>query len=286
MCLVALALDAHPRFPLVLAANRDEFFARPSSPMDWWTPDGDTRAVLAGRDLQAGGSWLGLTATGRLAVVTNVRRPALPVPGAPSRGALVLRWLQADTSTEAFAASVADARFASFNLLALDLARRDAAWLGSAQREPQPLRAGVHGLSNAALDTPWPKVQTLKQRLGDHLASATSAVALTDALLSALADPSEADDDVLPDTGVPPEWERLLSAAFIHTPDGRYGTRCSTVLVVERDGSGGLTAHLRERSFSPDGGSAGERGFTLPHWPPVPASHPMAPAVGAAPGQH
>jgi uncharacterized protein with NRDE domain len=277
MCLIALALDAHPRFPLVLAANRDEFFDRPAAPLHWWTPAHAPDAILAGRDLQAGGTWLGLTPAGRLAVVTNVRRPGAVRPEAPSRGEIVVRWLQeTGAAPQAFAADLAARGHSPFNLIALDTVHGQAFYTGTDSSRPVALAPGVHGLSNAGLDTPWPKVQALKQQLAGALVTSSAAPEqLIDHLFTALADPREADDADLPHTGVPVEWERVLSAAFIRTADGRYGTRCSTVIVGERTGSGWRT-RMVERSFAADGHSVAVRDVLLEDWPPAPAAGLLA----------
>lgn len=247
MCLVALALEASVRFPLVLASNRDEFFDRPAAGLGWWTPEGGSVPVLGGRDLRSGGTWLALDATGRLALVTNVRNPADNDPAAPSRGEIPLAWLQGGMSAQALAARLETRRYNGVNVLAAEAGRWW--WMSNRAAGPRPLGPGLHGLSNAALDTPWPKVERLKRRLGDALVQPDSAESLAEALFAALADPAPAPDALLPSTGVSPEWERQLSPAFIRTPDGRYGTRCSTLVIAERIGSR-LVTRVIERSFA------------------------------------
>ncbi|RZL37259.1 MAG: NRDE family protein, partial [Rubrivivax sp.] len=171
MCLAAFALNAHPRFPLVIAANRDEFFARAAAPMAWWV---DRPDVLAGRDLSAGGTWFGLTRAGRLALLTNVREPGRQIAEAPSRGALVVDWLGSDESAPAFAHRLADG-YNGFNLITADLARHDWHWLSNRTATPFALGTGIHALSNAALDAPWPKTVGLRSAMGDALAVAADA---------------------------------------------------------------------------------------------------------------
>jgi uncharacterized protein with NRDE domain len=254
MCLVALALGVSERFPLVLASNRDEFFDRPSQALHWW----DEPPMLGGRDLQGGGTWLGLSAGGRLALVTNIRRPDAQRADAASRGHIVPRWLARQTDTAAFWTDLQVQRFNGFNLIAGDLGRGEFAWASSELAQPQALAAGIHGLSNAELDAPWPKVETLKARLGDGLQRAAGRAELEAALFAALADDRRAADATLPSTGVPLEVERWLSAAFIHSPDGRYGTRCSTLLIAERTNEG-LQIDVVERSHAHPGQRAGER---------------------------
>lgn len=266
MCLAAFALNAHPRFPLVIAANRDEFFARPTAPMAWWTAGGVE--LLAGRDLEAGGTWLGLTRAGRLALLTNVREPGRQVAGAPSRGALVVDWLAGQGEAPAFAAQLPPGHN-GFNLVTADLARGAWHWVSNRAPAPVALGPGLHGLSNAALDTPWPKTVGLKAALARALDGATGAEPLVAQLLEALADATPAPDAALPDTGVGLARERQLSPRFVRLPDpehpalARYGTRCSTVLVREADGR----TLVVERSVAADGRWREPLLHTLPAWP-------------------
>lgn len=264
MCLVALSFEQHERFPLVLASNRDEFFDRPTAPLSWWRPRHDGPEVLAGRDLRAGGTWLGVTQQGRLALVTNVRKPGA-APG-PSRGAIALQWLAGEASADAFDTWLRQQGFSAFNALVLD-AREGSAHYLSSDASQAALSAGTAGLSNAALDTPWPKVQALKQRLVEALDMESSTDALVERLFTALSDDRPAEDEALPSTGVPLQWERWLSPAFIRTPDGRYGTRCSTVVVVERTAAGGATLRMVERRFTPEGRLEGETLERIADWP-------------------
>jgi uncharacterized protein with NRDE domain len=267
MCLLALALDVHRRFPLVVAANRDEFFVRPAARMAWWTPDGAGPAILAGRDLLAGGTWLGLTAAGRLAMITNVRNPARNDPSAPSRGSIVPQWLAAQERTDLFWARVAMSGHNGFNLIAADFRKGECFAASNVHGHPRQLERGIYGLSNAHLDAPWPKVQALKSNMKEALANANGVDQLAEQLFAALADRNEAADALLPPTGVPLDLERQLSPAFIRTPDGRYGTRCSTLIISERSKRQTVT-HVLERTFSPTGGLALLRRSTLTHWPP------------------
>lgn len=269
MCLVALAIDANRRFPLVVAANRDEYFDRPAARLAWWRPDTLSPEILGGRDTRSGGTWLGLTAEGRLAMLTNVRNPADVDAGAPSRGDIVPLWLRGDLSMDRFWMQVSLSGYNGFNLIAADLARGECFWGSNRARFPQRLERGVYGLSNAQLDTPWPKVERLKQQVRGCLRDAESAEDLSEALFQALGDRTEMADEFLPSTGVPIEWERWLSPAFIRTPDGRYGTRCSTVIITERVRRR-LVTHVIERTFSNNRGPgvALLRKSTLKHWPP------------------
>lgn len=267
MCLVALAIDQNRRFPLVIAANRDEFFKRPASRLAWWTPESGGPAILSGRDLEAGGTWMGLTAEGRLALVTNVRDPAHNDAGAPSRGRIVADWLGATERTDRFWMRTALSGYNGFNLVAADFRRGECFWASNNGSYPMRLERGVHGLSNAQLDTPWPKVEALKSRLHDALDEAESVDQLSATLFAALSDRSEANDGELPETGVSRDLEKMLSAAFIRSPDMAYGTRCSTLVIAERVNRH-LVTHVLERTFSATGGVALLRRATLKNWPP------------------
>jgi uncharacterized protein with NRDE domain len=267
MCLVALAIDTSRRFPLVLAANRDEFFARSSARLAWWNPTPEAPPILAGRDLEAGGTWLGLTAQGRLAVITNIRDPQRHDASAPSRGRIVPDWLAARESIDRFWMRTALSGFNGFNLIAADFVQGQVFWASNDGHHPLRLERGVYGLSNASLDTPWPKVSSLKGRLHKAIGECDSVDQLANQLFDALADRTIPDDADLPDTGIGTERERMLAPAFIRTPDQRYGTRCSTLIITERVNRHNVT-HVLERSFSPQGGLALLRRSTINRWPP------------------
>jgi uncharacterized protein with NRDE domain len=267
MCLAAIALDASRRFPLVVAANRDEFFGRPTARLGWWSAGDSSIDVLGGRDLQEGGTWLGLTVAGRMALLTNVRQPDRFDPLAPSRGEIVPLWLRGDLAADRFWSRVALSGYNGFNLIAADFVRGECFWASNQRAHPMRLERGIYGVSNAELDTPWPKVTTLKERVGTALAAADSSAALAAALFNALADKTIAPDDRLPSTGVPIDRERLLSAAHIHVPDNSYGTRCSTLIITERLRRHCVT-HVFERTFTPGSELAPLREAVLKDWPP------------------
>jgi len=259
MCLAVVAAAQSARYPWVLAANRDEFFHRAAAGLAWW-PGG---RLLGGRDLAAGGTWLGLDDNGRLALVTNVREPGRALAGAPSRGELVPRWLQGEG--DGLLDEMAQQPRNGFNFLAVDLVAGRGLWFSN---RPQPQRRllgdGLHGVSNAALDTPWPKLQRLKARLAAALQGEPALPALTQAAWAALGDPAPAADADLPATGVPLARERQLSPAFIRIEGeaGVYGTRCSTLVVAERR-SAGLVVHVTERRYAAGGGIGGESTFSF-----------------------
>lgn len=237
MCLILFAHSAHPRYSLVLAANRDEFFERPTRAAHWWE---DAPEVLAGRDLRGGGSWMGVTRSGRWAAVTNFREMSSIRADAPSRGALVSDFLRGDLPPERYLSELQPraGAFNGFNLLVGDAS--GAWWLSNHGAGVVPVSPGVHGLSNHLLDTPWPKVERGRRELERVLASPEP-----DIILDLLLDRTLAADHLLPDTGVGQALERELSASFILTPD--YGTRSSTALLISHDG----TVLLRERTFRP-----------------------------------
>ena len=249
------------RFPWVLASNRDEFHDRPALPLGWWQGNDERPDVLAGRDLAAGGSWLALRADGRLALLTNVREPGRFDSTAPSRGALVVEGLQAGPANAAWLQGVVAAPRNGFNLLLADLSADLAVWATNRSPQQRVLGKGIYGLSNASLDTPWPKVTHLKRTLGTLAASAGSAESIAVLAFAALADRAPVADHMLPRTGVPIERERQLSPSFIHIPataqTSAYGTRCSTVVVVENLAAE-RRVHVFERSFDADGREAGE----------------------------
>jgi uncharacterized protein with NRDE domain len=258
MCLIAFAWNAHPAFRLVVAANRDELYARPTSPADWWA---DAPDVLAGRDLREGGTWMGVTRAGRFAAVTNFRDPGLTQrAGAPSRGALVSDFLRGAADAEAYMSELAGraAEYNGFNLLVADAG--GLFYLSNRAEGVRRLEPGVYGLSNHLLDTPWPKVLRAKRAITDALSRADSAAEGWDSgLWEMLADRIVAADDDLPDTGVGAERERLLSPPFIHSDV--YGTRASTVLTMATDGE----VRLVERSVAPgqDGWTEARHGFRV-----------------------
>jgi uncharacterized protein with NRDE domain len=261
MCIVALAIAQHPRLPVVIAANRDEFHARPARAAAPWAEDA---AVVGGRDLEAGGSWLAVHRSGRYAVVTNFRQPGA-TRGACSRGALVHDFVRGATAPSEYVETLRDRRhdYAPFNLVVGDA--RAAWWLESISGRHDRFEPGTHAFSNGPVLAPWPKCQGVAASLKQALRVDAPDTA---ALMAALADTSVAANNELPDTGVGIELERLLSP--IHIVGDRYGTRASTLLALDQDG-----AHrLLERRFGPNGTCEGEsawsaiaEGWTAIDWP-------------------
>jgi uncharacterized protein with NRDE domain len=250
MCLILFAHRAIPGYALVLAANRDEFFARPTESANYWT---DAPHVLAGRDLEKGGTWMGVTRDGRWAAVTNYRDGTRPETGSRSRGELVARYLLEGSSAASYAAAVASAgaEYHGFNLLVGD--SEGLHYVSNRVARARVLEPGIYGLSNHLLDTPWPKVERGKRQMEALLGG--NAEDPTEPLLGLLADHRPADDGDLPETGVSRGWEKLLSSVFIRAPG--YGTRASSVLLFEHSGG----ASLRERSFGASTELLGDRHF-------------------------
>lgn len=246
MCLLLFAWRPDAPRTLVLAGNRDEFHGRPAAPADWW--DGN---ILGGRDLRAGGSWLAAHRDGRFAVVTNYREPLVEGRGPRSRGELVTAFLEGDATPARFARELAAraSHYAGFNLV---LGSPDELiYFSNRGRGPELLEPGIYGLSNHLLDTPWPKLARTRSRFHALL----EADAPEAEFMAMLADREPAPEETLPDTGIGPEWERLLSAPFIVSP--HYGTRCSTLLRLGADGEFGFV----ERRFNAAGESTGESAF-------------------------
>ena len=228
MCLILMAWRVHPNFPCVIAANRDEYFGRPTAEADWWEEPGE---ILAGRDLQAGGTWLGVTRAGRFAALTNYRDPGALKPEAPSRGALVTGFLTGSAPTAEGLKEIArrGALCNPFNVLCSD--GKDLGVYESTTGTGRMLDPGVYALSNHLLDTPWPKVTQAKSRLTEALNDLPQSAAMLDLLR----DSEPAVDEELPRTGVSLELERMLSSAFVRGEG--YGTRCSTIVTTDRAGA-------------------------------------------------
>jgi len=240
MCLLLIALHAHPEYRLIIAANRDEFYDRPAAPAHFWK---EAPSLLAGKDLRGGGAWLGITKKGRVAALTNVRNPSLFKDGAPTRGKLVSSFLKEDESPPDYLNKIdRNGRdFNGFNLIAGDVAHLW--WYSNRSDKVVAVPSGVHGLSNHFLDTPWPKVTFGKRGLSKLLSNEEDPSPLL--FFDLLSDRTCPFDGDLPDTGVGLEWERILSPVFIKSPT--YGTRCSTVITI--DNRGGVT--FLEKTFYP-----------------------------------
>ncbi len=292
MCLVAFAVNASKRWPLVIASNRDEFFDRPTLPLARWQSAAG-HSIVSGRDARAGGTWLGMTASGRIAFLTNVREaPLQGLPSVPafekSRGELVMRWLEGSMSASQFMLDTDSTSYAGFNLVLGDWQTGQWRWISNRLFETRPdgstaqrpkaagwcsrvLEPGVYALSNAALDTPWPKTLALKAALTGALGASDEA-GLEKPLWEALASRSYASTESLPDTGVPSELEKALSSAYVNSPERGYGTRCSTVLVATpqagEQSQMKWTLRVEEKTYVQSADAAASTRLTL-QWPSI-----------------
>jgi len=241
MCLILFLYDTHPDYRLILAANRDEFYDRPTDPLSFWD---DSPDVLAGRDLKGKGTWLGITKNNRIAAITNFREPALFNPDAPSRGLLISDYLTGTKTPEIYLKHIKTIghRYNGFNLILGD--SNGLYYYSNKTEKIKELKPGLYGLSNNLLDTPWPKVEKGKTGLKKLLAGEKQIN--TEDIFSLLADRTFAPDDRLPDTGIDLKWERILSPLFI-TSD-TYGTRSSSIVLIDRSHE----ASFAERSFIPE----------------------------------
>jgi uncharacterized protein with NRDE domain len=226
MCLIFISLNDHPSYKLIVAANRDEFYNRRTAAADFWE---DYPGILGGRDLEAHGTWLGLSRTGKISMITNYRDPKNIDPSAPSRGPLVSDFLVSNETPEAYLRQL-EPRAKQYNGFNLIAGTTEELWYFSNYRKGiEKLDAGLYGLSNHLLETPWPKVQKGKKLMRETIRHPFKPNDLFDLLYNS----ETAPDETLPDTGVGLERERSLSAMFIKSPG--YGTRCSTVVLVSHD---------------------------------------------------
>ena len=239
MCLIAFSYKSHPKYDLVFAANRDEFYQRPTRAAQFWD---EHPHVLAGKDLKAGGTWMGVTKNGNLAALTNFRDPSIQKDNPPSRGHLVLDYLVKEPSPELYMEDIipkAD-KYNGFNLLAGNI--NQLAYYSNQKESFEILESGIYGLSNHLLDTPWPKLERAKTEMKEI--NAQTAID-KEHLFRLLADEHKANEQELPDTGIPKEIEKAVSSIFIKTEN--YGSLCSTILLVDKEGNIDFT----ERRFEP-----------------------------------
>lgn len=243
MCLAVIAYLAHPDWPIIIVANRDEFHDRPSTAMHVW--DCEPR-VLAGKDLRAGGTWLGLSNRAHIALLTNVREPGRLSPDAPSRGKLVESYLFGTDSPEQFAKHAMSKPdvYNGYNLLVMD-ETGGVVISNRPTKHATRIEPGVHGLSNASLNTPWPKLTRTTAAVRQLLDSST--VIHPEQMIKVMQDDAPPDDGLIPQTGLSQDRERLLASPFIRSPD--YGTRCTTTLMRHRSGM----THVQELRYQSDG---------------------------------
>jgi uncharacterized protein with NRDE domain len=253
MCIIYLSIAKDPDWPLYIAANRDEFHARPALPAAPWDANPD---IFSGLDLSGGGTWLAINRNGRFAMLTNFRDPSGFIPQAPTRGLLVSNFVDGDTTAGEYAAQVwkTGDNYNGFNLIVGDVS--EVYYTGNRQdAPPQKLAHGSYILSNHLLDTPWPKAERLRRGL-DALTPDCCPDALQQ-VFALLKDTTPAPDDALPDTGIPLDRERLLSSPFIISEN--YGTRCSSIIAVNRSGQ----ATFSELTYAPDASETGRRDWTF-----------------------
>jgi len=241
----------HPTYRLIIAANRDEFYGRPTAPAQFWD---DEPGILAGRDLLKRGTWMGVTTTGRFAALTNVRNPQEDASGKRSRGELVAEFLKGDASPERYMERAAKTRddYPGYNLIVGD--RDELYYYSNAGDAPKRLEPGVYGVSNHLLNTPWPKVKRGREGLADILKGNDEQ--LSARLFELLRQAEPAPDEQLPQTGVSLEWERLLSPIFVRSVAYAYGTRTSTVVLMSD-----TEIRFAEKSLPEEG--ATERSFHI-----------------------
>ena len=238
-----IAVNQHKDYPLIIAANRDEFYARPTAASSFWSSNNN---LLAGRDLQANGTWMGVTRNGRIAALTNIRDPKSTRDDVQSRGSLVTEWLTNDTINQSHYLDILKStrtNFNGYNLLFGHMTQLQV--YNNFTNVSTILESGVYGLSNSNIHTPWPKVHrgvnVLKGYINEHRTIDENQ------LFSLLRDETKANDNVLPNTGIEYEWEKQLSSIFIQTPD--YGTRASTLLLLTRHNE----IMWRERTYNRSG---------------------------------
>lgn len=246
MCLILIAYQSHPRYPLVVVANRDEFYQRPTREAAFWPEDS---RLIAGKDLEAGGTWLGVHRHGRFAAITNHRSTTEPPTAVRSRGHLPVDFLCGDMDAGNYAKALLEhgGEYAGFNLLLLDASGLH--YCSNVSGQLRSLPAGIYGLSNAQLDTSWPKVELGRDKIRELLARDQLDL---EELAGALAGREYAPDHLLPETGVGREAERWLSAQFIHSDD--YGTRATTSITVGQQGE----VDFMEQSFGAQGSYLGQ----------------------------
>jgi uncharacterized protein with NRDE domain len=244
MCLIMISYDMHPKYRLIMACNRDEYYNRLTLPLDFWNTSPD---ILAGKDLRGKGTWLGVTKSGRLSAITNYRDPSTLKDAAPSRGELITDFLKGETAPKTYMEHIKRVghKYNGFNLIACDI--RDCYFYSNMEQMIKKIKPGIYGVSNHLLDTPWPKVKKAKEAFKNIVT--VNSIIDPETLFIALKDNTVPADEQLPDTGVGINWERRLSSIFIKSKT--YGTRSSSIILYDRKG------HITfvERTFIPSEGT-------------------------------
>jgi uncharacterized protein with NRDE domain len=254
MCLITFAYQSHPKYDLILAGNRDEFYGRPTRKAQFWDKEGQPN-ILAGKDLEGGGTWLGLHENGQWGALTNYRDPAIKKEDPPTRGELVLDYLKKGKTAMNYLAEVSKKakKYNGFNLLLWD--QHGFYHYSNQNKKVSRIKPGIHGVSNALLDTSWPKLDSAKSQMEDIIHAKKFD---KEQLFELLLDETKAADDELPLTGIPKDLEKAVSSIFIKTE--QYGSRCSTVLLIDKEGNIDFT----ERRFEPGTSTvSGEHHFTV-----------------------
>lgn len=255
MCILFFAIKQHPQYPLIICANRDEFHQRPTQAMHWWPEQDKHPNILAGKDLQAGGTWLGLNQQGRFSALTNFRQPHLIDKDKQSRGDLVLQALAKEDDQMAMQLKKSSSQYNGFNLVFGQL--DNLVCFDSVSLKQQPLTTGFHSLCNGALDDIWPKMALGQTQLAHAICASAEQTLNIDKLFNLMQNSQQAQTQHLPKTGVPLDWEQLLSSIFIISP--AYGTRTTNIITQDKDGN----IAIYDRSYNNKGVCIKEQNFSI-----------------------
>jgi len=255
MCILFFAIEQHPKYPVIICANRDEFHQRPTQSMYWWPQNNNQEAILAGKDLQAGGTWLGLNKQGRFSALTNFRQPHLLDPSKKSRGELVLSALAKKNNHIIGELENSADEYNGFNLVFGQLTNLFC--FDSVSQKYQSLTAGFHSLCNGALDDIWPKMALGQERLANTICSSKSQALSIEHLFKLMQNGQQAQQEHLPQTGISPDWEHLLSSIFIVSPE--YGTRTTNIITLDNQGN----INVYDRSYNALGQCVDKQEFIL-----------------------
>lgn len=255
MCILFFAIEQHPKYPVIICANRDEFHQRPTQAMHWWPKHNNQESILAGKDLQAGGTWLGLNKQGRFSALTNFRQPHLLDPNKKSRGELVLNALAKENNQTIKELEHSATEYNGFNLVFGQLTNLFC--FDSVSQKYQSLTAGVHSLCNGALDDIWPKMALGQEQLAETIRSTKKETLSIEHLFDLMKNGQQAQTEYLPQTGISLEWEHLLSSIFIISPE--YGTRTTNIITLDDQG----TITVYDRSYNALGQCVDKQEFIL-----------------------
>lgn len=253
MCILFFAIKQHPKYPVIICANRDEFHQRPTNSMHWWSDSKQYPNILAGKDMQAGGTWLGINKSGRFSALTNFRQPESQDDTKKSRGELVLQALTSNDKQTAEQLKKSTLDYNGYNLVFGQL--NNLSCFDNISQKLQPLSSGFHALCNGALDDIWPKMALGQHQLTEVITSTSLDVSR---LFSIMNNNEQANIQHLPNTGLPLDWEKLLSSIFIVSPE--YGTRTTNIILQDNDGN--ITVY--DRSYNEKGQCVAEQNFSFP----------------------